>query len=104
MTLSKYLDVLAEQPNFPGAADIAFRIADALHLDKTQQALSQSAARAASRDADLATLIRNDQDLKAEKLSLYGQLLRLSELPATNNCQKSWKICAHAFHKLIESV
>ncbi len=88
MVLESYLDVLAEQPNFPGAADIAFRIADALHLDKTQQALSQSAARAASRDADLATLIRNDQDLKAEKLSLYGQLLRLSELPRDQQLPK----------------
>jgi CHAT domain-containing protein len=88
MVLESYLDILAEQPNSPGAADASFRIADALHLDKTQQALSQSAARAASRQADLVTLIRQEQDLKAEKLSLYSQLLRLSELPREQQLPK----------------
>jgi CHAT domain-containing protein len=88
LVLEAYLDALADQPNQPGAADTAFRIADALHLGKTQQALSQSAARAASQQADLAALIREDQDRKAEKLSLYGQLLRLSELPAEQRLPK----------------
>lgn len=88
LVLEAYLDALADQPNVPGAADTAFRIADALHLGKTQQALSQSAARAASQQADLAALIREDQDRKAEKLSLYGQLLRLSELPVEQRLPK----------------
>ncbi len=88
LVLESYLDALAEQPNAPGAADTAFRIADALHLGKTQQALSQSAARAATQQADLAALIREDQDRKAEKLSLYGQLLRLSELPPEQRLPK----------------
>lgn len=88
LVLEAYLDALAEQPDAPGAADTAFRIADALHLGKTQQALTQSAARAATQQADLAALIREDQDRKAEKLSLYGQLLRLSELPAEQRLPK----------------
>ncbi len=88
LVLEAYLDALADQPSDPGAADTAFRIADALHLGKTQQALSQSAARAATQQADLAALIRDDQDRKAEKLSLYGQLLRLSELPAEQRLPK----------------
>ncbi len=88
LVLEAYLDALAEQPDAPAAADTAFRIADALHLGKTQQALSQSAARAATQQADLSALIREDQDRKAEKLSLYGQLLRLSELPGEQRLPK----------------
>lgn len=88
LVLESYLDALAMQPDAPGAADTAFRIADALNLGKTQQALSQSAARAATQQADLAALIREDQDRKAEKLSLYGQLLRLSELPPEQRLPK----------------
>ncbi len=88
LVLEAYLDALAAQPDAPGAADTAFRIADALNLGKTQQALTQSAARAATQQADLAALIREDQDRKAEKLSLYGQLLRLSELPAEQRLPK----------------
>jgi CHAT domain-containing protein len=81
LVLESYLDLLADQPDATGAADMAFRIADALHLGKTQQALSQSAVRAAAQQADLAALIRDDQDRKAEQLSLYSQLLRLAGLP-----------------------
>ncbi len=88
LILETHLDALAEQADAPGAADTAFRIADALHLGKTQQALSQSAARAATQQADLAALIRQDQDRKAEKLGLYGQLLRLSELPREQQLPK----------------
>lgn len=88
LVLETYLDALAQQPDAPGAADTAFRIADALHLGKTQQALSQSAARAATQQADLSALIRQDQDRKAEKLALYGQLLRLSELPREQQLPK----------------
>ncbi len=88
LVLETHLDALAEQADAPGAADTAFRIADALHLGKTQQALSQSAARAATQQADLAALIRQDQDRKAEKLGLYGQLLRLSELPREQQLPK----------------
>lgn len=88
LVLETHLDALAEQADAPGAADTAFRIADALHLGKTQQALSQSAARAATQQADLAALIRLDQDRKTEKLGLYGQLLRLSELPREQQLPK----------------
>lgn len=88
LVLESYLDALAEQPNTPGAADTAFRIADALHLGRTQQALSQSAVRAAAQQADLAGLIREDQDRKAEQLSLYSQLLRLAGLPPEQQLPK----------------
>lgn len=88
LVLETYLDALAAQPQAPGAADKAFQIADALNLGRTQLALAQSAARAATQQADLAALIREDQDRKAEKLGLYGQLLRLSELPVEQQLPK----------------
>ena len=88
LVLETYLAALAEQPQAPGAADKAFQIADALNLGRTQLAMVQSAARAATQQSDLAALIREDQDRKAEKLGLYGQLLRLSELPVDQQLPK----------------
>lgn len=88
LVLETYLDALAAQPHSHGAADRAFQIADALNLGRTQLALAQSAARAATQQADLAALIREDQDRKAERLGLYGQLLRISELPVDQQLPK----------------
>ena len=80
LILEAYLDFLADEPTESGASAMAFRIADALHTGKTQQALSQSAARAAAQQEGLGTLIRSEQDGRAEQLTLYGQLLRLTSL------------------------
>jgi CHAT domain-containing protein len=86
--LEAYLDALAASSDIPDAAAQAFRIADALHIGKTQQAMAQSAARSAAKQADLGELIRLEQDSKAESLSLYGALLRLSALPADKQLPK----------------
>jgi CHAT domain-containing protein/tetratricopeptide (TPR) repeat protein len=80
LVLEAYLDFLADEPADSGAAATAFRIADALHIGKTQQALAQSAARAAARQEGLGDLVRIEQDGKAEQLTLYSQLLRLTAL------------------------
>ncbi|MEK9952273.1 MAG: CHAT domain-containing tetratricopeptide repeat protein [Curvibacter sp.] len=82
LILEAYLDFLAEEPADSGAAAAAFRVADALHLGKTQQALTQSAARAAASQAGLGDLIRQEQDGRTEQQMLYDQLLRLAALPA----------------------
>lgn len=79
--LEAYLDLLAVSAELPDAADRAFRIADALHFGKTQQALAQSAARAAAKQGELGSLVRADQDGQAEQIALYGNLLRLAGLP-----------------------
>lgn len=86
--LEAYLDALADSRDLSDAAAQAFRIADALHLGKTQHALAQSAARAATKQADLGDLIRLDQDSKAEETTLYATLLRLSNLPADKQLPK----------------
>lgn len=83
--LEAYLELLVEAPGVADAADRAFRIADALQFGTTQQALAQSAARAAAGQAELGELVRTDQDSKAEQAALYVQLLRLT-LPPSVNC------------------
>lgn len=81
LVLEAWLDLLADTVAEPQAAATAFRIADALHSGRTQQALVQSAARAAARQADLGELVRKEQDSRTEQAALYGQLLRLAALP-----------------------
>lgn len=86
--LEAYLQALADSRDQPDAAERAFRVADALHLGKTQQALAQSAARAAADQSGLADLIRAEQDSQGEQLALYAQLLRLAGMPPDQQLPK----------------
>lgn len=81
LVLEAWLDFLADDAADPRSAATAFRIADVLHSGRTQQALAQSAARAAARQTDLGDLVRKEQDGRTEQTALYGQLLRLAALP-----------------------
>jgi CHAT domain-containing protein len=88
LILEAYLDLLAENGGDPKAAETAFRIAEALNVGITQQAMAQSAARVASRQVGLGDLVRGDQDAQREAIALYGQLLRLAGLPAEEQLPK----------------
>jgi CHAT domain-containing protein/tetratricopeptide (TPR) repeat protein len=58
----------------PGAADDAFRLADAVRGQGVQRALAQSSARAAAADPALAELVRNEQDTQKQVGALQGLL------------------------------
>ncbi len=83
-----YLQALADSPNIANGPAMAFRIADVMNLGKTQQAVTQSAARAAANQPGIAALIRQEQDQRAELVTLYGQLLRLASFPPDKQLPK----------------
>ncbi|MCM0019559.1 MAG: CHAT domain-containing protein, partial [Tagaea sp.] len=58
----------------PGAAEDAFRLADAVRGQGVQRALAQSSARAAAADPALAELVRNEQDTQKQVGALQGLL------------------------------
>jgi CHAT domain-containing protein len=58
----------------PGAADEAFRLADAVRGQGVQRALAQSSARASASDPALADLARREQDTQKQIGALQGML------------------------------
>lgn len=58
----------------PGAAEEAFRLADAVRGQGVQRALAQSSARAAAADPALADLVRREQDAQKQVGALQGLL------------------------------
>lgn len=58
----------------PGAAEEAFRLADAVRGQGVQRALAQSSARAAAADPALAQLVRQEQDTQKQVGALQGLL------------------------------
>ncbi|MEP4887439.1 MAG: CHAT domain-containing tetratricopeptide repeat protein, partial [Alphaproteobacteria bacterium] len=59
----------------------AFRISDAARGSSVQRAVAQSSARAAARDAQLAKLVRQEQDLLRQIAALFGLLTALQSAP-----------------------
>jgi CHAT domain-containing protein len=79
--LEAYVDLLAQVAGTPverqaglAAASEAFRVADLARAGSVQRALTANAARAASKDPDLAELVRQEQDAQEQLLALLGAL------------------------------
>ena len=67
--------------NRPGAAEEAFRLADAIRGQGVQRALAQSSARAAASDPALAELVRQEQDTQKQVGALQGLLTNVLSAP-----------------------
>ncbi len=79
--VESYLGALAAtQGN--GAADEAFRLADAIRGQSVQRALAASSARAAASDPALADLVRQEQDAQKQAAALQGLLTYTLSTPA----------------------
>ncbi len=83
--LEAYVDLLSRMP--PSAAtgvdpaSEAFRVADAARARGVQRALAASAARANIRDADLANLVRQEQDAQKQIAAQFGLLSNILSSP-----------------------
>jgi CHAT domain-containing protein len=83
--LEAYIDLLStfrsgEVAGLDPAAE-AFRMADAARARGVQRALAASAARASIRDADLAALVRQEQDAQKQIAALFGLLTNILSSP-----------------------
>ncbi|MCA3263443.1 MAG: CHAT domain-containing protein [Telmatospirillum sp.] len=67
--------------NRPGAAEEAFRIADAVRGQGVQRALAQSSARAAASDPALTEFVRQEQDTQKQVGALQGLLTNILSAP-----------------------
>ena len=67
--------------NRPGAAEEAFRIADAIRGQGVQRALAQSSARAAASDPALTEFVRQEQDTQKQVGALQGLLTNILSAP-----------------------
>jgi CHAT domain-containing protein len=81
LILEAYIDLLvgledAGVGSGPDAVGEAFRLAEFARAQSVQRALSASAARAAAGNAELARLVRNEQDAVKRIGALYGLLAR----------------------------
>jgi CHAT domain-containing protein len=93
--LTAYIKLLSEIPpddpsrkaGFDPESE-AFRIADFLRGGLVQQSLAESAARAAAGTAELARLIRLEQDGRQEVAALYDFLLRMLNSPPDQQLPK----------------
>lgn len=73
MVFEAAMDALARSGR-AGAAEEAFRLADAVRRQGVQRALAQSSARAAAADPALADLVRREQDAQKQADALQGML------------------------------
>lgn len=87
--LEAYLDLLLGQPN-PGMEAISesFRVADAARGSTVQRALLESAARSSISDSALASLAREEQDVRVRLGVLTNLLGRLLSAPAEDQLPK----------------
>ncbi len=70
-----YIKLLAQhQASLPNAAELAFAASGHLLNSSVQQAISEAAARAAIKKPGLGEIARQDQDAKAELITLYGYI------------------------------
>ena len=93
--LEAYLRVLGDVHGTPAeksagieAANEAFRVADILRGQSTQQAVVASAARAAATDPAIGKEIRRQQDLQQESAALFRILRELMDRPPDQQLPK----------------
>jgi CHAT domain-containing protein/tetratricopeptide (TPR) repeat protein len=83
LIVEAYIGLLAKTEETSGNAAIeTFRLADAIRGQSVQQALTASGARMAAKDAALAELIRNEQDLAKQVNAQLGVLNNALALPS----------------------
>jgi len=100
--VESYLDLLATEKTAAGNAE-AFRVADAVRGRAVQRALAAAAARANVRDADLAVIMRKEQDDQREVQALGVLLATELALPSDQRDDKALAGIREQIDKLREA-
>jgi hypothetical protein len=96
-----YITVLARRPNMSNDVVVeAFGLVDAVRGHAVEQALADSSARMVTKDAALAKLVRNEQDLAEQIGAQLGALNNLLTLPSDQRDDQTVRAINAAIEKM----